>query len=133
MRRAITFFADPGLVLFDDDPREGPDSEFPHDEFACLDANTCSNDGGCEFLNLLRRHQVPVLREGCGMKYQRKPFPKMPHTVDSRAGGPIPVGIIAERDWRRAQPKTIHMHILGDPEVGRSMLDQRRIAEGEAL
>lgn len=48
MRTLTTTFADPSH--FDDDPREGPDAEFPADEFACLDANTCSNDGGCEYL-----------------------------------------------------------------------------------
>ena len=67
------------------------------------------------------------------MKYQRKPFPKMPHVVESRAGGPVSLASLAERDWRRAQPKTLHMEIFGDPEVGRSMLDQKRIGEGEIL
>ena len=38
-------FADPGLTIIEDDPQETAG-----DEFACLDANTCSNDGGCEYL-----------------------------------------------------------------------------------
>ena len=44
-------FDDPDLFeeAFADDPREGPDAEFG-DEFACLDANDCSNDGGHVFL-----------------------------------------------------------------------------------
>jgi hypothetical protein len=49
-RALQTTFKNPDYFVdaFDDDPREGPDGEY--DEFACLDANKCSNDGGCEYL-----------------------------------------------------------------------------------
>jgi hypothetical protein len=59
-------------------------------------------------------------------QYQRKPNPKMKHFVDSRAGGPIPVEIIAERDRCHAQPLTLAMVWFGDPKPGRSMLDAKR-------
>lgn len=46
-----TTFADPGSIIedFDDDPRPFPDGEHT-DEFACLDANDCDDDGGHVFL-----------------------------------------------------------------------------------
>ncbi len=62
------------------------------------------------------------------MKYQRKPYPLQKHFVESRAGGPIPFDVIAERDHRHAQPQTLHMLLLGDPLPGRSALDLKRAA-----
>ena len=52
MRKLIIPFDDPGIITeeFDDDPRALPDNRHPQDEFSCLHANNCTNDGGHVYL-----------------------------------------------------------------------------------
>lgn len=64
------------------------------------------------------------------MTYERKPFPKVKHFVESRAGGAVSAERIAERDHCHAQPFTLAMELLGDPKPGRSMLDLKRAIAG---
>jgi hypothetical protein len=58
--------------------------------------------------------------------YERKPEPTIKHFRESRLYGLPSAAQIAERDWRRAQPRTIHMELLGDPEPGRSAFDMKQ-------
>jgi hypothetical protein len=66
-----------------------------------------------------RSQKMHVSKDGVGSAGNRS------STVDSRP----PADVLADRDRRASRPFDIRLDILGDPESGRSALDQLRARE----